>query len=385
MATATPTLEPQLESLPEPAGIGSVAKLVPRVTVLIPAHNEHDQIADTLAAICRQRWLPDTIMVLTDNAPDDRLSEVVGHFVRRVTRPSITVSSTLNNRHRKAGNLNACLAKLLPTLDPDDIVMGFDADSTPDPEFIRSACLYLTSGYSAIGATFHGRKGGGPLGLLQRAEFARFARHQHRRNHADVMSGTGWAMRVEAMRAIAQTRPDGRVYNVHSIVEDYELTLALRRLRFSVLAPGECGVVTDVMTTMASWVSQRLRWQQGTVDELRRFGWTSYTREMVLRQILTYVGSVALPLTAVYLIWSYLLFGISGLNPMNAPVYWALIGFITIEQAWQARKAGKLAVLSTLLIVPEIFYSVIRQYVYIRALYRSMRRKHSAWGAGTEL
>jgi hypothetical protein len=41
----------------------------------------------------------------------------------------------------------------------------------------------------------------------------------------------------------------------------------------------------------------------------------------------------------------------------------------------------------TLLILPDFCYSVARQVVYIRALYRLLTRKHSpaTWGAGTSL
>ena len=73
------------------------------------------------------------------------------------------------------------------------------------------------------------------MGLLQRAEFARFAAHQHRKPRADVLSGTGWGFRVCVLWAVAATRDDGRVYDVTSMVEDYELTLALKRMRIPIL------------------------------------------------------------------------------------------------------------------------------------------------------
>ena len=67
--------------------------------------------------------------------------------------------------------------------------MGFDADSIPDRHFIENALKWMKRGYGAVGATFHGREGRGMLGQLQRNEFARFARHQHRKSKADVLSG----------------------------------------------------------------------------------------------------------------------------------------------------------------------------------------------------
>lgn len=357
-------------------------KVVPRIIVLIPAHDEGEQIRETIEALLDQSWQADEIYVLTDNAPNDDVANIAAEYMEC---GRLFASCTLGNEYRKAGNLNSALRVILPKLDDDDYVFGFDADSLPQRDFIKNAILWMLKGYSAVGATFHGREGGHILGLLQRAEFARFAQHQNRRTKADVMSGTGWAMRVGAMRTIAKTRRTGDVYNIRSLVEDYELTLALKRAGFEILAPGECRVITDVMTSLKNWVSQRLRWQHGTLEELVKYGWAKETREMISRQVLTYVGSVALPLTAIYLVWSFALFGWSGLDPLNAPLYMACIIAITLEQAWQARKAGPWAVISTLLIVPEIFYSVIRQWVYMKALYRVIKRKRTAWGAGTKI
>ncbi|HEY2687267.1 MAG TPA: glycosyltransferase [Streptosporangiaceae bacterium] len=357
-------------------------KLVPRIIVLIPAHDEGEQIRETIEALLDQSWQPDEIYVLTDNAPTDDAANIAAEYMEC---GRIFTSCTLGNKNRKAGNLNFALRAIMPKLDDDDYIFGFDADSLPQRDFIKNAILWMLKGYSAVGATFHGRKGGHLLGMLQRAEFARFAQHQNRRTKADVMSGTGWAMRVGVMRTIAKTRRTGDVYNIHSLAEDYELTLALKRAGFQILAPGECRVITDVMTSLKNWVSQRLRWQHGTLEELIKYGWGQETREMISRQILTYVGSIALPLTVTYLAWSFVLFGLRGLNPLNAPIYMACIIAITLEQAWQARKAGPWAVISTLLIVPEIFYSVIRQWVYMKALYRVIKRKRTAWGAGTEI
>jgi hypothetical protein len=55
------------------------------------------------------------------------------------------------------------------------------------------------------------------------------------------------------------------------------------------------------------------------------------------------------------------------------------------EQAYQARRAGWPAVLSTLLVVPDFLYSLARQYIYLRAAYRAATRKDIVWGAGTSL
>jgi cellulose synthase/poly-beta-1,6-N-acetylglucosamine synthase-like glycosyltransferase len=351
-----------------------------KVVAVIPAHNEVDQIDATLAAIFGQTRVPDEVYVSTDNAEGDALADAAAQWPAAIT-------CTVGNTDRKAGNLNRILAPLLRDLDDDDVVMGFDADSVPGRRFVANALRWLDRGYGAVGATFHARGGGGVLGQLQRSEFARFARHQHRKRKCDVLSGTGWAIPAWALRMVAASRPVGQVYDVRAITEDYELTLRIRQLGIRTIAPSDCPVITDVMTTLRDWGSQRLRWQEGTLRVLGDYGWCVITREMIIRQLLTYLFMLATPLTIGYLAWSFALFGVRGIDPANAPLYACGIGFVVTEQAWQARKAGWRAVVMTLLILPDFCYSVARQVVYIRALYRLLTRKHSpaTWGAGTSL
>lgn len=359
--------------------LGELASSQRRVVVLIPAHNEVDQLGATIEAVLGQSRPPDEVRVCLDNAPPE--------LARVAARYPVTVTATRGNRYRKAGNLNAALAPLLAPggLRDADVVMGFDADSVPDRRFIASALRWVDRGYGAVGATFLGRSGGGLLGLLQRGEFARFARHQARRPRCDVLSGTGWAVTGGALRRVATTRHSGLVYDQGSSVEDYELTLKLRSLGVAAVAPLDCLVLTDVMETWSAWATQRLRWQYGTLAELAHYGWSRHTREMIVRQALTYLLALVTPLTVAYLWWSYQLFGWGGVNPLNAPLYLGGVVIVVLEQAWQTRKAGRLAVLATLLVVPDFLYSVARQLVYARALCQVALRRRPAWGAGTSI
>ncbi len=359
-----------------------------RVIAIIPAHNELGQLGHTLTALVTQTRKPDEIYVLTDNAVEGLAAEAA-EAAEAAGFDNISITCTVGNVHKKAGNLNRALLFLLDRqkrgLSSCDVIMGFDADSVPERHFVANALKWMARGYGAVGATFSGRPGGGILGALQRAEFARFARHQHRKSHCDVLSGTGWAISVKVLRLVAASRTDCTVYDVNHIVEDFELTLKIRHMGVKAISPADCRVVTDIMITLKDWVTQRLRWQYGTLLALYRYGWTQVTQGMIIRQLMTYLVMLLTPLVFFYLLWSFLLFGIGGIDPANAPLYAVGIGVVVLEQAWQARKAGPRAVIMTLLIVPDLAYSLARQVVYIRALYRLLARKTTAWGAGTTL
>jgi poly-beta-1,6-N-acetyl-D-glucosamine synthase len=350
-----------------------------KVIALVPVHNELE-FYHTIEALQSQTRPPDLIYICLDNCEDERIWKLAMGY------DGVAVCMTVGNvKDKKAGNLNRITEMIMPGLGFDDTIFGFDADSVPEPDFIENALEWMRRGYGAIGATFNGRRGGGLLGLLQRSEFARFARHQHRKLHADVLSGTGWGFPVWALWRIAASRDDGQVYDVNFVTEDFELTMRARQLGIRCIAPANCRVTTDVMTTWKDWKTQRDRWQLGTLETLRAYGWTQHTRGMITRQAMFYVVMIATPLTAVYLGWSVALFGLQGINPLHAPVYALGIGLVICEQAWQCRQAGTKSIGATLGIIPDLAYSVARQLIYVRALWRLIRRRRVAWGAGTQI
>ena len=161
-----------------------------RLIVLIPCHDGEAEIGNTVRGVLQQSLRPDRVIVVADNCSDD--TEAVALLA------GAEVFTTIDNRLKKAGALNQALRTIMPECSPRDVIAGFDDDTSPNSMFLENALRWIDRGYEAVGATFHGRDGGRILGLMQRAEFARFARYQHRKQeHVDVLSGTGWAYTVE--------------------------------------------------------------------------------------------------------------------------------------------------------------------------------------------
>ena len=86
------------------------------------------------------------------------------------------VFETVGNTHKKAGALNQVLDLLLPELGDEDAVLVMDADSVLAPTFVAEAARHLRDGVGGVGGIFTGRSGGGFVGMLQRNEYARYAR-----------------------------------------------------------------------------------------------------------------------------------------------------------------------------------------------------------------
>ncbi|MFI9648293.1 glycosyltransferase family 2 protein [Streptomyces sp. NPDC052040] len=243
----------------------------PVLVAVIPAHNEEAYLPLAICSIKAQRNPVSRIVVIADRCTD-RTADIA-------RENGCQVVETPASDHLKAGVLNDVLPELLSGLDDTDLVLITDADSRICPEFTAVALRRLGTRpeVGAIGGVFYGQDGAGLLGALQRNEYARYAREVGRRGaRATVLTGTATVFRVRVLRAVAAargTRLPGRtgcVYDTGALAEDNEITLAVRHLGWATLSPRQCRVVTEIMPTWGDFVRQRLRWQRGALEPVRR-------------------------------------------------------------------------------------------------------------------
>ena len=174
------------------------------MVVVVPAHDEEQTLAETIASLDTQTRRPDQVLVVSDNSTDTT--------VEMARRAGARVTETVANTAKKAGARNQALAALLPTLSPDDFILIQDADSALDPQFIESALRHLQNDpmLGAVGGVFRGQPGGGFVGHLQRNEFARYARDVRRLGgKCLVVTGTAAVFRVSTLRAVSEARLRG--------------------------------------------------------------------------------------------------------------------------------------------------------------------------------
>jgi poly-beta-1,6-N-acetyl-D-glucosamine synthase len=99
-------------------------KVVPGVTVLIPAYNEAGTIADTIRSLRAQTTPPREIIVIDDCSTDDTAG-VARSFGATVIRPATNTGS-------KAGAQNYALSQV-----KTEFLMAIDADTTVAPDAIE--------------------------------------------------------------------------------------------------------------------------------------------------------------------------------------------------------------------------------------------------------
>lgn len=359
---------PLAEAAPPPAGRGLVI-------ALIPAHNEEEQIANAIQSLHEQEAPPDLIVVCADNCTDGT--------ARKAEAAGACVFATVDNEHKKAGALNQVLECLLPELRDEDAVLVMDADSILAPTFVSEAQKHLRDGVGGVGGVFTGRAGGGFVGMLQRNEYARYARDVSRlKGKVLVLTGTATLFSAGTLRQVVRARAEGRlpggaaqVYDTNVLTEDNELTLALLHLGYNVISPRGCRLTTEVMESWGDLYRQRLRWKRGALENLRDYGLTRVTATYWGRQFLTFFGIVVTLAYLLSLTWS-----LAADGTVNAqPLWLAVTGIFVLERLVTVRARGLRQMALAATVVVEMTFDVFLQAVHAKAIWDTLRQNERKW------
>lgn len=341
------------------------------IVCLIPAHNEAASIGATVRGLLGQSRLPERVVVIADNCTDDTatLARAAG----------AEVLETVGNTAKKAGALNQGLARVLPDLQGDDVVLVQDADSILARDFIEKALAHLLSDdrLGAVGGVFRGGEGGGFVGHLQRNEYARYARDVYRLGgRCLVVTGTAAVFRVQTLSNVSQARLDGcipagdgrgGVYDTTVLTEDNELSFALMHLGYKIKSPNECSLVTEVMESWRDLYRQRLRWKRGAVENCVQYGLTKITAPYWGRQVLTFLGVIVTFLYLGSLVWSFATYG----SVHILPFWLGVTGIFVVERVVTVRYQGwrQMLVAATMYeLLLDLFLQVVHAHAYFNAV-----------------
>lgn len=330
---------------------------------LIPAHNEEDSIGATLSALLSQERLPDEIVVIPNGCTDDT-AEVARRF-------PVTVMELPALEHRKSEALN--LGWLAHGYDAD-VIICLDADtelpSNAVSDWEREMRADPTLGGSSSKFTMQQP---GFLPRLQKAEFAKWTDTALRRGYTTVLAGTGCAIRGEALRQVAEDRPEGP-WAYSSQVEDFRLTYDIRALGYRCHVSPTVRAYTDSMPTIRALWGQRMKWQVGTVEDLLDLGVNRLTLLDWWQQ------AAGLSLAALRISWAALMvtlvvsgwFAFSWLWLVAVPALFALGEFLTALRIPHRDRTDLLMAAS---IVPSELFAWLRAGWFITAWVAVMRTK----------
>lgn len=379
------------------------------VAVLVPAHNEQADIADTIRSLQQLDLPPDEILIISDNSTDDTVAIALAM--------NVSVIETNGNRFKKAGALNAGFRHITRGGRIPEFIITMDADTVFEPDFTLRGVTSMLSNpkLGVLSAVCRGKNGLVPIpprpatprhvkpvrfqGFyawlhyqlillvtlfnkclvgMQQIEYARAGMVRIRSN-IHTMSGAGSIIRAEAILELLSThRKQGHTSvflyqeRMDNLVEDFALTLDLKELGWRCTNNAFVIAHTDLMRTLPALLRQRVRWVRGTIDELRR---RKFRRGSKLSSWTIIFGLCTMPL---FYLWPVLIALTIVQGTATLAGFW-LLPLMGIYQAIMTRTMGWKAMFASFILVPDIAYSIIRHYWVISAVVLSVRRNHQEW------
>lgn len=340
------------------------------LVAIVPAHNEAEQIGETIESLLSQTMPPGRIIVAADNCTDDT--------VAIAKRYPVIVMETVDNSARKAGAMNQAW---LSYAQDAAHVLTMDADTILLPNSVEHMLegLMQVRSRAAVCSRYWTKPGHGLVWRLQRLEYARYDDKREIRGwRVQVSSGAASLYRGALLHQVVDSFERPAPWDQKSLIEDYGLTLDLKTLGYQVRAAPGSHVLTDTPKSFKDLWRQRQRWGRGGVDECRRRGWTKATRYDISTYGLFCFGILMRILFVTYLtllILSPLGFALSLIGLIPVGVLWV----DRVTSAWRlpGRDLVDVLIASTLLV--EDAYGLFLELCTLVAITKSLRSARQNW------
>ncbi|MBB2941894.1 cellulose synthase/poly-beta-1,6-N-acetylglucosamine synthase-like glycosyltransferase/peptidoglycan/xylan/chitin deacetylase (PgdA/CDA1 family) [Actinoplanes lutulentus] len=321
------------------------------VTVIVPAYNEKECIADTVRSLAASTH-PIRIIVVDDGSTDGtaEIAEGLGY-------PNVTVIWQPNSGKPAALNTGIAAADT-------EVVVMMDGDTVFEPDTVRNLVQAFSDpeiGAVAGNAKVANRKG--LIALWQHIEYV--VGFSIDRRAYDVMRcmatvpGAIGAFRLSALRQVNGLSDD-------TLAEDTDLTIAMIRAGWRVVYEEHARAWTEAPTTISQLWRQRYRWSYGTMQAMwkhrralvekgagGKFGRRGLLNLLMFQTLMPLLS----PLIDVFLIYGFLF-----LDPLQTAIAWlTMLAIQMISTVYAFRLDGEK--LKPVLMVP------LQQFVYRQLMY----------------
>lgn len=228
----------------------------PKVTILVPAHNEEKVIGQLLKYLTKLRYKPYDIVVI-DDASKDRTGEIAERISAKTQIPHIHIVHRIHGGNGKSLALNDALAYAR-----GEILIFFDADYIPKRYLIQ----HLLRGFSRsdvaavqgyIEVRNHSRALISKVVRLERLAGYRIS--QYARNELFLMPQLGGTVMAVRRRALE----DLNGFNDKALAEDTDLTLRLTLQGYRVNYVLDARSSEEAVESIRAYWRQRHRWAFG--------------------------------------------------------------------------------------------------------------------------
>lgn len=264
----------------------------PKISIIIPAHNEEKCIGKTIESILNAKYDNDKEIIVVNDGSKDKTEEIVKKISE--TEPRVKILNIGHGGKANAINKGAEIAN-------NEFVVILDADSRIDEDALNEIIKPFSD--NEVGATsgiiraIDNKKN--PLVWFQDFEYVLSSAWRFVCNKANatyILPGFA-AFRKEALKKVSG-------FSTDTFSEDFEIGLKLKKVGFK-LEMTKAAIYTQVPQTLNGLIKQRMRWGLGTIQVIKKHYDIPFSKKFgavglygIPTQLYWYVhGLVVLPIT----------------------------------------------------------------------------------------
>jgi len=271
----------------------------PRISVIIPAHNEERCIKATIESVLNAKYPSEREIIVVNDGSKDRTEKIVKEISKKNKEVRL-----INIEHSgKANAINHGIKKA-----KNEILVVLDADSrVKDDALIKIVEPFFDEKIGAVSGIIRAIEERKILVWFQDFEYILSSAWRFLCNNLDatyILPG------FAAFRKEALIKVNG--FSTDTFSEDFEIGLRLRKAGFK-LEMTDAIIYTKVPETLKGLMKQRMRWGKGTLQVIKKHSDVPFNRKFgavglygIPTQLYWYIhGIVILPITFYQILGGY--------------------------------------------------------------------------------
>jgi cellulose synthase/poly-beta-1,6-N-acetylglucosamine synthase-like glycosyltransferase len=343
-------------------------KLLPQISVIIPAHNEGEYIQNTLESVLEDPYPNKEVIVVDDGSTDATYVKAMMYADNQRVRVI---------RREKASGTKARAVNYGFVFTKGEIIIVIDGDTLVERGAIQKIIEPLHTSDDAIAVAGNVRVVN-KVNLLTRLQAYEYLcsmelgrRWQSLFSGILVIPGAFGAFRREVFESLGRMHPD-------TITEDFDLTVMLQKVRKRLVFAPEAVAWTHAPEDWRGWIRQRVRWAVGQIQVYRKHLNILFRRRFGLFGLFIVPNSIFMDVVAlllrfgwgIYIIASYTIEVLLKLSLVIFAFYLFLEFFTILFAAalTPRREDVKYAILAPIMVIfYRPLYSIVRLWAYLKA------------------
>jgi len=226
----------------------------PSISIIIPAHNEEENIKETIENAKNLDYPRDKEIIIVDDGSTDRTFEIAkkikGVKVLRKKRGGKANALNFGIKHAKG-----------------EIVVCIDSDSYPEKSALLKTVPFFEKNVAAVTTSVFVKDAKGILERLQEIEYMMIAWSRKLFEYLDAIYVTPGPMSLYKKDILQKLGG----FDEKNLTEDIEIAWRLIKHNYKIKMSLDTKVFTSVPKTIKKWWHQRLRWNIGGLQTTAKY------------------------------------------------------------------------------------------------------------------